>query len=342
MKKVSKLLVLAFFIASITTFFGCKKNAEIPTLTTTDVSMITSGTATTGGIVTSDGGAEVTFRGVCWSTSNDPTVIDNKSTIESGYSTFSINLENLTPGTTYYIRAFATNSEGTSYGNEVSFATLILDLNFGSLRDTDGNIYKTIQIGTQLWMAENLKTTKYNDNTSILNIKSNWDWANSNTGAFCWYNNDASAYKDTYGALYNWYTVITGNLCPTGWHVPSDEDWTTLTTFIGGEDVAGGKLKEIGTAHWKRPNKSLFTTNETGFTALPGGWRVVSDDFGGFFDIGTIGMWWTSTAGNEAHGLHLGNWGYGPGMDFNSSAISYAEDWGYNNSGLSVRCVKDN
>jgi uncharacterized protein (TIGR02145 family) len=343
MKKVIKLSVLTFITAFLIIFNGCKKDAGIPALTTADVSMITTSTATTGGIVTSDGGAEVTFRGVCWSTSHNPTVNDNKSTIESGYNTFSINIENLTPNTTYYVRAYATNSAGTSYGNEVYFATFILDLNFGSLSDTDGNIYKTIQIGTQVWMAENLKTTKYNDITSIPNVTGDMEWYNSDTGAFCWYNNNASAYKDTYGVLYNWYAISTGKLCPAGWHVPSIEDWTILTTFLGGEDVAGGKLKEIGTTHWKRPNKSVYTSNETGFTALPGGWRAVSGDLdGGFFDIATTGMWWTSTVGNEDYGLHLENWGYGVEMYFNSSAFFYGEDWGYSNSGLSVRCVKDN
>ena len=126
------------------------------------------------------------------------------------------------------------------------------DLTYDSISDIDGNTYKTIQIGTQTWMAENLKTTKYNDNSIIPLFTKYSDWHTMHNPGFGWYNNDSSAFKD-YGALYNYYTVMTGKLCPAGWHVSTDADWATLTNFLGGEDIAGGKLKEIDTLHWKNP-----------------------------------------------------------------------------------------
>jgi len=160
----------------------------------------------------------------------------------------------------------------------------------GTMTDRDGNVYTSVTIGTQTWMVENLKTTKYKDGTDIPLVTDDTEWANLNTPGYCWYNNDAATYKNSYGALYNWYAVSTGKLCPTGWHVPTDAEWTTLTTYLGGESVAGGKLKELGTTHWTTPNTGA--TNETGFAALPGGYIY----YDGTFDfIGNIGGWWSAT-----------------------------------------------
>ena len=153
--------------------------------------------------------------------------------------------------------------------------------------DYDGNHYSSVLIGSQIWMAENLKTIKYNDGTAIPLVTDATEWSNLTTHGYCWYNNDEATYGDTYGALYNWYTVETGNLCPTGWHVPTDAEWTELIDYLGGESVAGGKLKETGTTHWNSPNPGA--TNETGFTTLPGGYRA---DFNGSSgDIGNGGYW---------------------------------------------------
>ena len=138
---------------------------------------------------------------------------------------------------------------------------------YGSMTDKDGNTYKTIQIGTQTWMAENLKTTKYNDRTSIPLVTDATSWSNLSTPACCWQDN-VPARKVTYGVLYNWYTVNTGKLCPSGWHVPSDAEWNVLTDYLGGENIAGGKLKESGFKHWNKPNTGA--TNETHFSALSG------------------------------------------------------------------------
>jgi uncharacterized protein (TIGR02145 family) len=166
----------------------------------------------------------------------------------------------------------------------------------GTIKDIDGNVYTSVTIGTQIWMVENLKTTKNNDGSSIPNVSDALAWTTLTTPAYCWYNNDASTYKATYGALYNWYTVNLGKLCPTGWHVPTDSEWTILTTYLGGESIAGGKIKEIGTTHWETPNTGA--TNECGFTALPGG---LLTDAGRFFMNGYYSGWWSSTEnGNNA------------------------------------------
>ena len=159
-----------------------------------------------------------------------------------------------------------------------------------TVKDIDGNIYKTVTIGTQVWMAENLKTTRYNDSTSIPLVLDNKTWKSLTTPAYCWYDNDETANKNTYGALYNWYTVKTGKLCPAGWHIPTDVEWTKMATYLGGTVVAFGKLKETGTTHWNSPNN--FATNETGFTALPSGSRGSS---GAFYFVGEYGYWWSST-----------------------------------------------
>jgi uncharacterized protein (TIGR02145 family) len=154
---------------------------------------------------------------------------------------------------------------------------MLIDGELFTLTDVDNNTYKVVKIGTQVWMAENLKTTRYNDGSAIPLVTDNTEWNNLTTPGYSWYNNDSATYAQTYGALYNWYTVETGNLCPTGWHVPSDAEWTTLTDYLGGEAIAGGKLKETGTAHWDSPNTGA--TDETGFTAFPGGNRTKNGPF---------------------------------------------------------------
>jgi uncharacterized protein (TIGR02145 family) len=268
----------------------------IPVLTTKDITCgaFTSTTASGGGNITSDGGSAVTVRGVCWSTTNSPTTANSITSDGPGTGSFTSNLTGLTEGKTYYARAFATNSAGTAYGNEVSFTTIRTSFpNCGTVTDIDGNVYKTVTIGAQCWMAENLKTTKYRNGDPVPNVTDNTAWAALTTGAYAWFNNDG-AYKASYGALYNWYSVADSrNVCPTGWHVASDEEWTTLTTFLGGESVAGGPLKETCFAHWISPNTGA--TNSTGFTALPGGYR---DSNGSFSSIGWGGHWWGSTEKN--------------------------------------------
>jgi len=187
------------------------------------------------------------------------------------------------------------------YKNVILFAITLFCIGFTGLqaqtvKDIDGNVYKTVTIGKQVWMVENLITTKYNDGKTIPLVTDNTAWTDLSTPAYCWNNNDATTYKNTYGALYNWYTVNTNKLCPKGWRIPSDAEWTTLTTYLGGEGVVGGKLKETGTTHWKRPN--LKATNSSGFTARAGGGRHEDEKF---YDLGSKGYWWSSTEEGEAN-----------------------------------------
>lgn len=200
-------------------------------------------------------------------------------------------------------------------------------MTYGTITDIDGNAYKTIQIGTHTWMAENLKTTKFKDGSAITSVTDAGPWINLSTPAYCWYNNDAATNKASYGALYNWYAINTGNLCLTGWHVPTDAEWTRLTTYMGGETVAGGKLKETGTGHWFNPNTGA--TNETGFTALPGGYR---DGYNGIFEaIEDRGIWWSSV--EYQNGAMI--WS----IRYDSSTGGRGD--GGKQDGFSVRCVKD-
>ena len=249
------------------------------------------------------------------------TVTATQSPVTGNTSTgVSANITGLSAGTIYHFRAKAVNSLGTSVGSDIQFVT--------PLADIDGNIYHAIAIGTQIWMVENLKVTKYNDGTSIPLITNNTDWLNLSGPGYCWYNNDAVTYKSPYGAMYNWFAVNTGKLCPTGWHVSTDAEWTTLTDGLGGLSVAGGKLKETGTSHWTSPNTGA--TNETGFTTIPGGYRAYQN--GTFLYIYDDCTFWTATSNTS-----LAAWGRA--IVYNSGAVQViSNDKKY---GASVRCIKD-
>jgi len=191
--------------------------------------------------------------------------------------------------------------------------------------DYEENVYHTVKIGDQCWLKENLRSTKYNDGTSITIVTDGTTWASLTTPAYCWYNNDYATYGSVYGALYNWYTVDTEKLCPIGWHVPSDTEWIQLTDYLGGENVAGGKLKEAGTEHWP---VNIGGTNESGFTALPGRYRNLIS-----FEPCPVGCarWWCSTE-FDIYGSAIGIMGSGADLD-----IGYLEK----KLGQSIRCVKD-
>ena len=202
------------------------------------------------------------------------------------------------------------------------------------LIDIEGNQYKVVKIGNQVWMAENLKVTHYNDGTSIPYFgQYSYDNQHSYDG-YGWYNNDPSTYKNTYGALYNFPAVGTHKLCPTGWQVPSESEWDTLITFLGGDLVAGGKLKETGTTHWNTPNTGAI--NETGFTALPGGMMFTE---GGSFNntfqqMGTNGYWWS-----RKQQVMVEPESFYERLDYN---LNNSYGWiQYVWNGLSVRCLKN-
>ena len=197
---------------------------------------------------------------------------------------------------------------------------------FVEATDGDGNHYPTVTIGSQIWLAQNLKTTRYTDGVAIeYPGTDNYAWLINTNGAFAWYDNDIGN-KEVYGALYNWYAVNHSILCPNGWHIPTDAEWTTLTTFLGGMDIAGGKIKETGLVHWADPNTDA--TNETGFTALPGGNR---NGDGSYALLGSSGNFWSATAEIlGAYDRHL----------FNSNGSIYRQTYGMN-MGFSVRCVRE-
>ena len=315
-----------------------EESPHLPVVVTDTVVIIpTPKEAMLGFEITDIGGAPITAKGVCWSTSHNPTTDNNK--VEAGGESLVVShchIGGLEKSTTYYVRAYATNSVGTAYGNEVSFTTpeslppiaFNPNLEYGSVTDIDGNTYKTIQIGTQTWITENLKTTKYNDGSPILfgtgGPAGYTDWFDSGdgnygyyNGAYCWYDNDANTYKNAFGAIYNWHAVGTGKLCPVGWHVPTISDWTTLIVTLGGVVEAFNETTENAMIYC-----SDNSINESGFTpVLAGelyGWGFLPSSF-----------WWSATPRSTElrEAAYL--------MSF--SIYSYEpKSYGY-----SVRCLKD-
>jgi uncharacterized protein (TIGR02145 family) len=231
----------------------------------------------------------------------------------------------------------AVSGNNTTVMTDIPIANKTVTFTFTECKDGDNNYYPVVQIKTQLWMAENLRTTLYNDGSSIPNITVNATWEALTTGAYGDYDNTPSN-SSTYGRLYNWYAVDNNtatkvasnggkNVCPAAWHVPSHAEWTTLTTFLGGASVAGGKLKETGTTHWITPNTG--STNETGFTGLPGG---SLNYFGAFATLGNYGYWWSSTEYSTTNALLRFMYYYYTDV----SRDNYDK-----RNGFSVRCVRD-
>jgi uncharacterized protein (TIGR02145 family) len=192
-------------------------------------------------------------------------------------------------------------------------------------------------------MAENLKVTKYNDGTDIPLVTDEGEWKSLLTPGFCWYKNDEETYKKTFGALYNWYAVNTGKLCPTGWHVPIDEEWFTLMNFLGGDTQVRGKLKEVGTSHWGNPN--FGATNESGFTAIPAHGRL-SYGFNTYYHYeinkpgrDDYGCWWTASEPYFGKAVCRFLWNEDSTSLFALRYPFYEIE--EKNFGLSIRCLKD-
>jgi uncharacterized protein (TIGR02145 family) len=296
------------------------ENLTLPILSTNAISKITKTTAISGGSIISDDQSVITVKGVCWSTNPNPTVtLTTKTNNGIGSDSFTSNISGLSPSKRYYLRAYATNSIGIAYGEEISFKTY----NFDAINDIDENYYNIIEIGNQVWLEENLRTTKFNDGNLIPTETDNATWTSLVTPAYCWYNNDVLN-KDIYGALYNWHSINTGKLCPSSWHVPSDDEWTILIDFLEGESVAGGKLKEIGTTHWVSPNTGA--TNESGFNAVPAGSRYIG--VGLFGHLGQRADWWSS---NLPYSYSI--WNYQESV--------FRGSFGIPEYGFSVRCIQN-
>ena len=330
MKLINKVAAMAILISCITAVSACKKKSDdtpaagpVPVLITSGFSNILLTTAKCTGNITSDGGTFVAKRGFCWShTNQNPSIQDDTVIAGNGAGIFSATLNNLKGQSVFYVRAFATNSSGTGYGSILTLTTLD-----STISDIDNNHYRIVQIGTQVWMAENLKTTKYRNGNTLPNVYDATEWSQRTAGAYCEYDN-SSANANVYGILYNWYAVSDSrNIAPVGWHVPSHDEFTVLLTYLGGKDVAGGKLKEAGTTHWDSPNTGA--TNETGFTALAGGYRSETGLFGG--KGGGTTCWLSTDYGNSnAWFMQLT---YNNPMFLNSVL--------YIKAGASLRCVRD-
>lgn len=308
-----------------------------PVVTTAQVTSIMKTAATCGGKVVSEGDAPVTVCGVCWSTGSLPTISNSKTVDSVTAGVFTSILSGLAPGTKYYVRAYATNSKGTAYGNVVSFTTTAIIT--GTFTDArDGTVYKTVAIGDQVWMSENLKylPSVVGPDSVSHSIPYYYVYGFSGTVVA---NAKASTNYKTYGVLYNWTAAMDGaassasnpsgvrGVCPIGWHLPSASEWMVLIDSLGGESVAGGKLKETDTIHWFPPN--VGATNETGFKALPGG-LLYSDH--SFIYLREYGNWWSATE----------QWSTEAWNRYISANYPYINKYSSGkNLGFSVRCVKD-
>jgi uncharacterized protein (TIGR02145 family) len=333
----------------------CLQDNNIVSVSTGTVTNITSTTASCSGNVISNGGSSVTASGVCWSTSENPTVANSKTTDGADLGPYTSIITGLSPNTIYYVRAYATNSEGTAYGEQKSFKTNYEEIGATFTDSRDGKVYKMVTIGEQVWMAENLAYLP-----SVVGSGTGSEDDGHEADPYYYvhvYNGTdvaaakATANYSTYGVLYNWFAAMAGaassnnnpsgvqGACPVGWHLPSDAEWKQLEMYLGmtkeeadgagnrGTDE-GGKLKETGTTHWY--SESERTTNESGFSALPGSSRY---NLGTFQNIGRDGLWWSSTE----YVIIPGAWYRALYYDRSTVpryCFSKAE-------GFSVRCVRD-
>jgi len=288
---------------------------SVITATATDVSYTTF---TSGGDVTFDGGVSVTARGIVWSQTVLPTVsLSTKTVNGSGNGTFISYMFDLTPNTVYYVRAYATNSAGTGYGKLDTIRTRTWVNCPSTVKDIDNNVYNVVTIGYQCWTKENLKVSRYRNGDVIPVIINDRIWGSQTSGMRCWYANDSISFEEPYGNLYNWYAVSDQRgLCTSGWHVPTDVEWTTLTDYLGGEGVAGGKMRLTGTS---------------GFSALIGGYRTNDGVYGNF---SRDAFFWSSTEAGQFNAVNRV-------LYFNESGLT---KYDYRTSklfGTSVRCLRD-
>jgi len=306
-------------------------NTSIPVVSTNAITDFKETQATGGGNVSSEGGSPVIARGVCWSTNYYPTIYDNKTINGMGSGNFNSSITGLAKNLKYYARAYASNNCGTGYGQVIELSTTTSV--GGTETDIDGNLYHTIKIGSQTWMIENLKTTRFSNGDQIPSVTDDTYWTLLSSAwvskpGYCNYNNNEN-HAATYGRLYNWCTVNDKRgIAPKGWHIPSRSEWQTLIDYLGGDSLAGAKLKEAGYQNWKNPNTGA--TNSSGFTALPGGYR--SGNTGYFYELGSAGYWWTSTDNGifGAISVELHN---------TTRIINKCANW--EDYGFSVRCIKD-
>ncbi|MFN5323416.1 MAG: fibrobacter succinogenes major paralogous domain-containing protein [Bacteroidota bacterium] len=345
-------------------FYGCEQDGASPgngnsngnttaiVLTTNAASSITGTTAVSGGNITSDGGSSIIGRGVCWSTSPNPTLVNSFTSDGAGIGSFNSNLTSLSPNTSYYVRAYASNANSTVYGNQISFTTSSsggggsgsCSGGPSTVTDIDGNVYNVVTIGNQCWLKENLETTRYRNGDVIPTNLNNSQWQNTTQGAWAYYN-DSSQYNNIYGKLYNWYAVADARgLCPTGWHVPTDSEWNKMVKYLDPladtsqniyfqSQTAGGMMKSIGdlqsgTGYWQAPNAGA--SNSSGFEGRPGGQRS-PNSIGGQNINGAEGHWWSASLKDSTA------WFWSIGYN-NPQVLKYYNPKRY---GFSIRCLRD-
>ncbi|HOW09920.1 MAG TPA: FISUMP domain-containing protein [Bacteroidales bacterium] len=325
--------VVAFATNSAGTEFGTEQTFTTSpivyaTVTSTAPTLILTSTTsvTAGGNVTATGGGTVSERGVCWGTSANPVATGSHIASGTGTGSFSVTLTPLQEGTLYYVRAYAINEAGTSYGTEYQIVTL--------LSDVDNNIYRTVRIGNQIWMAQNLATTHFNNGNAITEVTLDANWVGNTDPAYCWYNNDEDTYRPLYGALYNFHAANTGNLCPAGWRVPSDADFKALEMTLGLTQAEADALGWRGTTQGTQlKSASGWTTgngtNTSGFSAVPAGYRYYVD--GTFNLAGTITYFWTTTEDSPNRAFM---------RQLDSTHENVYRQNADESAGKSVRCVK--
>ncbi len=333
---MSKQILIALIVVLLG--FYCEESStssktDLPEVLTKAVTAVTDSSAETGGNIVNDGGAEIQDRGVCWCTGQSPTITNDTTCDGQGDGNFTSFITGLEPETDYSIRAYATNKAGTGYGDIMTFTTE--EKTTGTVSDIDGNVYKTIKIGDQWWMAENLKVTHYRNGDEIPKVTNTTEWVNLNSGAYCNYNNDKNN-ADTYGRLYNWYAVTDSRkIAPQGWHVPTIDEIAELEMHLGLSKSEAENLGWRGTNQgYKLKSKTGWDDNgngsdEYGFNVKPAGYR---DQTGKFVDIGRDTGFWSVTEYNNNLGLNLG-------FQFDHSDIGRGQN--PKHIGVSVRCIKD-
>lgn len=326
MKTIFKSLLLIVIIATLSVGSDAQTKDEeisLPEVKTLQVKTITHYTCIAGGKIISDGGSTIVKSGICWSKSNPLPDFSGDYVVSKG-NAFNEYLKCLDPNSKYYVRAFATNSKGTAFGDVVVFNTLSDQNNTAS--DIEGNIYKIVKIGDQIWFRENLRTTRYNNGASIPTTTE--EIYEAKEPKYQWVAGNNPKNNANYGRLYTWHVVNDKrNLCPCGWHVPSKEEWTQLIEFLGGPEVAGGKMKEAGTGKWLDPNEGA--NNSSGFSAIPAGIRDYTTAFSWF---GQSATFWSNTENDVDDAFYYT-------LDHTNAEIG--EDVYSKNAAYSVRCIKD-
>ncbi|WP_321281346.1 fibrobacter succinogenes major paralogous domain-containing protein [Marinifilum fragile] len=329
--KFSSKRVLVFICLLSAIAISCEKESTpltLPTIKSSKIFTLSSNAITiksTFDITNKEG---ITTIGICWDSQSNPSVCGNFTSSSLSDSILYTRIEGLVPNTKYYARVYASNKDQEVYGPEIEFTTN------NTVEDIEGNFYNTVTIGTQTWMVENLKTTKYNDGSDIPFVSSSTNWAEFNSSGYNYYDYQI-VNKNLYGALYNWQVVNSGELCPDGWHIPTDKEWTTLIDYLGGEDVASEFLKAVGNI-W--PSTNNEANNYSGFCALPGGESGTA--LGSFSGLGREGIWWSSTIDHSSGDSE--GWNITRAILENSTVQrnGFSSNAGTLNF-LSVRCIKN-